>query len=348
MTIISTEMLKWKRNKTVLGIFILTAILGIFAVERAFSISRSSSLMNSFSDLYTLAFKNLTSLFLPIVLSMFATTLFFDEQKNDTLKGLLIIPISKTQLYFSKIAVVIFMSLALCLLTFAICILGGFLAGGFTDLNTETILQAGLLFLAGGVLVPLAMLPVIFLATLAKGYVLPIGAALLYLVPVVLIPSGIMGLHPLASVMGIYPYISSDAEVRDFIKTLSIERGKTILISSHILSEIALLADDIGIIDHGVLLEENSMNELQKKNSKYILLQVSDIPKTSLVLERQFGVTEYSVQDEHTLRIYDTSLDMAAVNKALVVQDIAVISSQLCNDTLEDYFKKITGGEGIA
>ena len=77
-------------------------------------------------------------------------------------------------------------------------------------------------------------------------------------------------------------------------------------------------------------------------------LQVSDIPKTSLVLERQFGVTEYSVQDEHTLRIYDTSLDMAAVNKALVVQDIAVISSQLCNDTLEDYFKKITGGEGIA
>ena len=81
------------------------------------------------------------------------------------------------------------------------------------------------------------------------------------------------------------------AEVRDFIKTLSIERGKTILISSHILSEIALLADDIGIIDHGVLLEENSMNELQKKNSKYILLQVSDIPKTSLVLERQFGVT---------------------------------------------------------
>ena len=137
------------------------------------------------------------------------------------------------------------------------------------------------------------------------------------------------------------------ADMRKYLLELK-ERGKTILISSHILSEIALLADDIGIIDHGVLLEENSMNELQKKNSKYILLQVSDIPKTSLVLERQFGVTEYSVQDEHTLRIYDTSLDMAAVNKALVVQDIAVISSQLCNDTLEDYFKKITGGEGIA
>ena len=46
------------------------------------------------------------------------------------------------------------------------------------------------------------------------------------------------------------------------------ERGKTILISSHILSEIALLADDIGIIDHGVLLEEESLAELEQKNGK--------------------------------------------------------------------------------
>ena len=138
------------------------------------------------------------------------------------------------------------------------------------------------------------------------------------------------------------------AEVRNFIKDLSEERGKTILISSHILSEIELLADDIGIIDHGVLLEESSMEELQKRNSRYILLQVSDIPKAVTLLERQFAVQDYSVEDDHTLRLYDTSLDMAAVNKALMLQDVSVISSSLCNDTLEDYFKKITGGEGIA
>lgn len=138
------------------------------------------------------------------------------------------------------------------------------------------------------------------------------------------------------------------AEVRNFIKDLSEERGKTILISSHILSEIELLADDIGIIDHGVLLEETSMEELQKRNSRYILLQVSDIPKAVTLLERQFAIQDYSVEDDHTLRLYDTSLDMAAVNKALMLQDVSVISSSLCNDTLEDYFKKITGGEGIA
>lgn len=137
-------------------------------------------------------------------------------------------------------------------------------------------------------------------------------------------------------------------EMRNFIKELSVERGKTILISSHILSEIALLADDIGIIDHGLLLEENSMKELKKKNRKYILLQVSDVSKAALILEHQFHLVDYSVHDDQTLRIYDTCLDMAEINKALIVQDIAVISSQVCNDTLEDYFKKITGGEGIA
>ena len=109
------------------------------------------------------------------------------------------------------------------------------------------------------------------------------------------------------------------------------------------------LAASMGsILSAPFLLEESSMEELEKKNRKYIQLQVSDISKASLILERQFHVTDYAVQDEHNLRLYDTALDMAAINKALVVQDVAVISSQICNDTLEDYFKQITGGEGIA
>jgi len=138
------------------------------------------------------------------------------------------------------------------------------------------------------------------------------------------------------------------AEVRAFIKALSVERGKTVLISSHILSEIALLADDVGILDHGVLLEESSMQELERKNGKYILLQVSDVAKAAMLLEREFHLSDYSVHDNNTLRLYDTSLDMAAMNKTLMLQGVSVISSQLCNDSLEDYFRKITGGEGIA
>lgn len=56
------------------------------------------------------------------------------------------------------------------------------------------------------------------------------------------------------------------AEIRDFLKTLCKDHGKTILVSSHILSEIDLLADDIGILDRGVLLEECSIKTLKEKN----------------------------------------------------------------------------------
>ena len=58
MTIITTEIQKWKRNKIVWCILALTLLLGAFAIERACSISRSSPFMDSFGDLYTLAFKN--------------------------------------------------------------------------------------------------------------------------------------------------------------------------------------------------------------------------------------------------------------------------------------------------
>ena len=211
VTIIVTEIRKWKRNKTVWAILFLTVLLGVFAVERACHISRNSPLMDSFGDLYTLAFKSLTSLFLPIVLGIFSTTLFFDEHKNDTLKALLIIPVSKAQLYFSKVTVVTLLSVGLSLLTFTFCIAGGLIAGGFPDFNVETVMQAGLLFIAGGLLVPIALLPIIFLAALSKGYVLPIGATLLYLTPVIIAPSVLMGIHPLASMLGIYAYISDAA-----------------------------------------------------------------------------------------------------------------------------------------
>ena len=138
------------------------------------------------------------------------------------------------------------------------------------------------------------------------------------------------------------------AEVRDFIKDLSVKKGKTILISSHILSEITLLADTVGIIDKGVLLEENSMEELNKKNRKYIILEVSDVSKAATILEKEFVITNYSVEDNNHIRIYSHGLDMSKINKSLVMNEISVISSQICNDSLEDYFKKITGGEGIA
>lgn len=136
-------------------------------------------------------------------------------------------------------------------------------------------------------------------------------------------------------------------EMRKYIKMLCEERGKTILISSHILSEIALLADDIGILHHGELLEESSFLKLQSRNRRYTLLQVSSAMAASRVLEQQFHITDYIVEDENTLRLFDVSHSTAKLNEVLLQNEVSVTGLQTSYESLEDYFKKITGGEGI-
>ena len=138
------------------------------------------------------------------------------------------------------------------------------------------------------------------------------------------------------------------AEVRDFIRALCDERGKTILISSHILSEIALLADDIGIIDHGVLLEEESLAELERKNGKVLRFSVSNAPVAAQLLQQEMGVQAVTVENERNLTVRDLRLDTGAAVRRFVEAGLVVSDAHLYEDTLEDYFKRITGGEGIA
>ncbi|MDE6387854.1 MAG: ABC transporter ATP-binding protein [Lachnospiraceae bacterium] len=138
------------------------------------------------------------------------------------------------------------------------------------------------------------------------------------------------------------------AEVRSFIRGLCKERGKTILISSHILSEIALLADDIGIIDHGVLLEEESLAQLEAKSSKHIRFTVSDTAQAAIILEHTFHEDLFTIQDDHHLRLNRIDVPVAKIVTAFVENGLEVSEAAISEESLEDYFKRVTGGEGIA
>ena len=137
-------------------------------------------------------------------------------------------------------------------------------------------------------------------------------------------------------------------EVRDFIRNLCDATGKTILISSHILSEISLLADDIGIIDHGVLLEEESLEELEKKNGKYFRFTVSNAAAASGLLQDRMGIRNMEIDSSTKLTVRDSRLDAGTAVRLFVDEGLTVSDAHLYEDTLEDYFKKVTGGEGIA
>ena len=80
-----------------------------------------------------------------------------------------------------------------------------------------------------------------------------------------------------------------------------------------ILSEISLLADDIGIIDHGALLEEESLAELEQKSSKHIRFTLSDTAQAARILERNFHENHFSIQDDHNLRLHNLDLPVRKI-----------------------------------
>ena len=170
-----------------------------------------------------------------------------------------------------------------------------------------------------------------------KQQLIEIAKALAKKVDLLILDEPINGLDPI----GI-------AEVRSFIRALCDERGKTILISSHILSEVALLADDIGIIDHGVLLEEESLADLEAKSDRYIRFTVSDTGRAAEVLNGLFHENQFAVQDGHHLRMDSAKVPVAKIVSAFVQQGLEVSEAATVEESLEDYFKRVTGGEGIA
>ena len=92
-------------------------------------------------------------------------------------------------------------------------------------------------------------------------------------------------------------------EMRNLFQRLNREDGTTIFISSHILSEVDLLADMIGIIRHGKLLTELPIEEIHKHQTAYISLQVDDVTRAAALIEGM-GIKNFSVLDKELSLIH--------------------------------------------
>ena len=102
-------------------------------------------------------------------------------------------------------------------------------------------------------------------------------------------------------------------EFRNLLLKLNRERQTTILISSHILPELANLATCYGFIDNGVMLEQITARALEEKCRACIEIQVEDPSAAALILERQLGTRDYEVLSGGILRLYLSRADGAPV-----------------------------------
>lgn len=133
-------------------------------------------------------------------------------------------------------------------------------------------------------------------------------------------------------------------EVRELLQKLNEERGLTILISSHILSELAKLATRIGIIDDGFLLEEFSIDELDERCKSKLVVLVDDTEKAKDILAEQLNLNDYKVIDANTIEIYDKDVDSGTINTTLAKNDVVVNSISTSHADLEEYFLNVIKG----
>ncbi|QDQ03349.1 ABC transporter ATP-binding protein [Lysinibacillus fusiformis] len=134
-------------------------------------------------------------------------------------------------------------------------------------------------------------------------------------------------------------------EIRDLIKSLPDSDGITILISSHLLSEIDQMATQVGIISEGNLIFQDSIEVLRNKSDSQIRVRVNNASKAKIILENKF---DYNIQLDNNSNLILNKTDdkhISLVNNILVESDLSVYRIEEVKSSLEDVFLNIIKGE---
>lgn len=135
------------------------------------------------------------------------------------------------------------------------------------------------------------------------------------------------------------------AELRTLLKKLNEERGVTMLISSHILNELYLLASDYIIIHEGQIIDTLSHRELEAKCRKFVKIKTDCLPQCVSVIETDLGVYDYKVIDDNTVQVYALTDSPQEISQSLMKHDIAIRELSVSEQSIEEYFLSVTGGE---
>ena len=132
-------------------------------------------------------------------------------------------------------------------------------------------------------------------------------------------------------------------EVRALLRSLASESGVTVFMSSHILAEVAHLADRIGIVHDGRLLEEIDRERLRAQERSHVEVGVSEPVRAATVL-RAAGFAKVEQVDDR-LHVADAERRVPEMARALVGAGLDVTEISPVREDLETYFLRLTGGD---
>lgn len=133
-------------------------------------------------------------------------------------------------------------------------------------------------------------------------------------------------------------------DIRKLIVDLNRNENITVLVSSHILSELQSFATRFIFIDEGKLVGDLSKEEFENMYTGKIVIKVDNAPKASQVLESHFKDINYSVLPNNTISIND-DIEIKDVSKILITSDITIYEIKNVHETLEEHFLNTIGGK---
>lgn len=133
-------------------------------------------------------------------------------------------------------------------------------------------------------------------------------------------------------------------EMRNLLKKLNREKNITIVISSHILSELEQLATVYGFLDKGKMLEQISAKALYEKCGDYLEIKVTDAAKYTMLLEKQLQHSSYLVLEDGMVQIFDMKCDRETYSTLAGENGIGILAMNMKQNSLEDYYMNLTKG----
>lgn len=130
-------------------------------------------------------------------------------------------------------------------------------------------------------------------------------------------------------------------EMRNIIKSLNKELGITILISSHILTELSQIATKYCIIDEGKVIKEITKQELEEQCKRSLTVEVDNVKRAVTVIEEKLKTNNYVVINDNKIRVFDYLDNPSEVTNQLICNEVRVSSIFETGVNLEDYFKTV-------
>ena len=200
LRLIQAEFLKLRRKKFIVLMLLSALFMPLLAVF--YFRSADKTVIEPLQFYKWTTFSYTAWIILPVVLGLVSTMLMYDENQNDMLKQLWIIPISKTGYFFSKFIVVLSYSVCFMLLTAIASVFFGMLPGYITfEWNSISYLFKKCIEIA--ILTAFSILPLLAVAAAGKNYILPVCVTLVYTFLSFILLMVNMYLHPLSSATAI-------------------------------------------------------------------------------------------------------------------------------------------------